>query len=151
VSPLPKVFLEPGDFAVLTLTEPRATLVVLGEKEWETHGWPTSYCGAMLIQAAKAMPTWAQDSCLREPFESVLSSHGVALPSARPEDLGGVRSSKRFSFSFGCIIGAAYLADTAPQRSSPINSRSSARRRPIASWRSATTTSAGGPSDSQRR
>jgi hypothetical protein len=79
VSPLPKVFLEPGDFAVLTLTEPRATLVVLGEKEWETRGWPTSYRGAMLIQAAKAMPTWAQDSCLREPFESVLSSPHQSL------------------------------------------------------------------------
>lgn len=109
--PPPKVFLEPGDFPVLTLTEPWATLVVLGEKQWETRAWPTSFRGGLLIQAAKTMPSWAQDICLREPFVSVLQSHGIEVP--RVEDAGGARGAKRFPFHFGSIIGSAHMAKAA--------------------------------------
>jgi len=111
MSPLPKVLLEPGDFPVVTLTEPWATLVVLGEKEWETRSWPTSFRGELLIQAAKSMPSWAQEAALREPFVSVLAKHGIEMP--RVEDAGGARGARRFPFHFGSIIGAATLADTA--------------------------------------
>jgi hypothetical protein len=113
MSPLPKVRLLPGDFAVLTLTEPWATLVVLGEKEWETRSWPTSYRGPLLIQAAKTMPPYAQQACMYDPFTTVLARHHVKLPNARPEDLGGARTQRLFGFDFGSIIGAVDLADTA--------------------------------------
>lgn len=109
---MPKVRLKPGDFAVLTLTEPWATLVVRGEKDWETRGWSTSHRGLLLIQAAKTMPRYAQQTCLGEPFESVLDRHGVSTPDCRPEDLGTARTQKLFSFAFGAIIGAVELTDT---------------------------------------
>ncbi len=117
MSPFPKMVLRDGDFAVLTLTEPWATLVVLGEKQWETRGWPTGYRGRLLIQAAKAMPTYAQQACMSEPFDSVLTSHGVRLPAERPENLMGLRGQRRFPFHFGSIIGAAELTDS--KRSEP--------------------------------
>lgn len=113
MSPPPRVHLGAGDFAVLTLTEPWATLCVLGEKEWETRSWPTSFRGRILIHAAKGMPTYAQQTCLREPFESVLLGHGISLPAARPEDLSGASGQRRFAFHFGAIVGAVQLVQTA--------------------------------------
>jgi hypothetical protein len=110
--PLPKVQLRPGEFAVLTLTEPWATLVTLGEKAWETRGWPTAYRGLLLIHAAKSMPRYAQELCVTDPFESALAKHGIRLPIARPEDLGGAAGQSMFPFHFGSIIGAVVLRDT---------------------------------------
>ncbi len=73
----------------LTLTEPWATLVVLGEKQIETRSWSTNYRGLLAIHAAKKFPAWARDTCLEEPF---LSSVGPI-----PEYLG-------------CILGVVQLA-----------------------------------------
>lgn len=108
----PKFVLPPGGFAVLTLTEPWASLVVLGEKEWETRGWPTSYRGLLLIQAAKSMPRYAQEACLSEPFESVLHRHGRQFD-VHPDSVGGAKAQRAFGFNFGAIIGAVELTDTA--------------------------------------
>ncbi len=43
----------------LSLTQPWAELVVLGEKQWETRSWRTSHRGRIAIQAAKKFPAWA--------------------------------------------------------------------------------------------
>lgn len=44
----------------LTLTQPWATLVALGEKEIETRSWRTHYRGPLLIHASKALPkSWS--------------------------------------------------------------------------------------------
>ena len=42
----------------LTLTQPWATLVILGVKHWETRGWATGYRGPLAIHAAKG---WTRD------------------------------------------------------------------------------------------
>ena len=45
----------------LSLTQPWATLVVIGAKRIETRSWHTSYVGPLLIHAAKAIPSsWGQ-------------------------------------------------------------------------------------------
>lgn len=48
----------------LSLTQPWATLVVLGEKQWETRSWRTKYRGPLAIHAAKTFPRsawrWAE-------------------------------------------------------------------------------------------
>lgn len=45
----------------LSLTQPWAELVVLGEKQWETRSWRTSHRGRIAIHAAKKFPRWAID------------------------------------------------------------------------------------------
>lgn len=65
------------EYTVLTLTQPYATLVALGAKQFETRDWGTRYRGALLIHAGKGLgPVGGQqgliDLCLSEPFRSVL-------------------------------------------------------------------------------
>ena len=62
---------------VLTLTQPWATLVAIGAKRFETRSWGTSYCGALLIHAAKRFPKdCAAMAYHEEPFRAVLGSAG---------------------------------------------------------------------------
>jgi hypothetical protein len=60
----------------LSLTQPWAQLVVLGEKRWETRGWATRYTGPLLIHAAKTFPRAAKDVALSEPYRARLTYHG---------------------------------------------------------------------------
>lgn len=45
----------------LSLTQPWATAVAVGVKQWETRSWPTGFRGEVAIHAAKGMPKWAKD------------------------------------------------------------------------------------------
>jgi hypothetical protein len=45
----------------LSLTQPWATAVSIGVKQWETRSWPTHFRGEVAIHAAKAFPGWAKD------------------------------------------------------------------------------------------
>lgn len=56
----------------LTLIQPYATLVALGEKGNETRGWPTYHRGECAITASKGFPKEYRDRCLTEPFLSRL-------------------------------------------------------------------------------
>ena len=44
----------------LSLTQPWATLVVTGKKQYETRSWSTRYRGPLLIHAAKGYPVSAE-------------------------------------------------------------------------------------------
>lgn len=57
----------------LTIHQPFATLIALGEKRFETRGWVTKYRGPIAIHAAKKV---VRKVCLEEPFRSVLAKHG---------------------------------------------------------------------------
>lgn len=48
---------------VLTLTEPWATLMKLGEKNIETRSWSTNHRGLLAIHAAKSVPKYAREFC----------------------------------------------------------------------------------------
>ena len=56
----------------LTLYDPWATLVVLGEKQYETRSWSTSYRGPLAIHVSKSFTGEMADLCHTEPFRSVL-------------------------------------------------------------------------------
>jgi hypothetical protein len=60
----------------LSLTQPWATLVALGEKAIETRSWSTPYRGPLLIQAAKGFPKDCQHLCWRAPFAGALIGGG---------------------------------------------------------------------------
>lgn len=58
----------------LTLTQPWATLVAIGAKQYETRSWSTAYRGPLAIHAAKG---WKRDDwelCEEEPFAAILSA-----------------------------------------------------------------------------
>lgn len=58
----------------ITVLQPFATLIALGEKHFETRSWKTDYRGELLIHAGKGtqyMYLWE-----REAFYSVLEKHG---------------------------------------------------------------------------
>ncbi|UED70754.1 ASCH domain-containing protein [Brevibacillus sp. HD3.3A] len=57
----------------LTIHQPWATLIALGEKRFETRGWATKYRGPIAIHAAKKVD---KDACDMEPIRSVLAKHG---------------------------------------------------------------------------
>lgn len=52
-SMLTETKLAPGEYKVITLWQPYATLISTGIKRCETRSWPTSYRGPLLIHAAK--------------------------------------------------------------------------------------------------
>lgn len=86
----------------LTLTQPWASLVALGEKRFETRSWPTSYRGPLAIHAGKGLgPIGGKrgllEVCATEPFASVLAKHRLV-----PADL-----------PLGQIIVVVTLAQTA--------------------------------------
>jgi activating signal cointegrator 1 len=56
----------------LSMTQPWASLVVLGAKKFETRSWRTPYRGPLVIHAAKFMPRWAIELCRYEPYYSAL-------------------------------------------------------------------------------
>lgn len=63
----------------LTLTQPWATLVALGEKSIETRSWPTQYRGLLAIHAAKCFrkSSFKHDGIFnQEPFRSSLRPSG---------------------------------------------------------------------------
>ena len=63
----------------ITLTQPWATLVAIGAKQYETRSWGTSYRGPLAIHAAKGFPKWAQDLAhVEASFHETMQ--GISLP-----------------------------------------------------------------------
>lgn len=81
----------------LTLTEPWATLVALGEKRIETRSWSTNYRGPLAIHSGKGYPKWAKDLIVTSPFRESLNGWGWARP-----------------FHHGKIIAITSLCDVQP-------------------------------------
>ncbi|WP_331281011.1 ASCH domain-containing protein [Brevibacillus thermoruber] len=57
----------------ITIHQPWATLIALGEKRFETRSWATKYRGPLAIHAGKKVD---RDACEAEPIRSVLAKHG---------------------------------------------------------------------------
>lgn len=67
---------------VLSLTQPWATLVVIGAKHVETRSWETFYRGPLLIHASKGFPRYAKNLCTWEPaFMDALADAGFDVNS----------------------------------------------------------------------
>lgn len=79
----------------LSLTQPWATLVALGEKRIETRSWRTDYRGPLAIHAAKGLPKEAKVLFLCVPFHELLTRHDHTIshmlmappPGVVPHDL----------------------------------------------------------------
>ncbi len=83
----------------LTLTQPWATLLATGAKEYETRSWRQGTTRALIaIHAAKGWPPSAQRYIDRPHFKEALAGHRM-----RP--------------TLGMIIGVAWLADILPTES----------------------------------
>jgi hypothetical protein len=80
----------------LTLWQPWASLIALGAKQVETRSWPTSYRGDIAIHAATRWTKEEAETCLNEPFWSVLTD-------------GGFTSPFKESLPFGSIVAVAAL------------------------------------------
>jgi hypothetical protein len=52
----------------ISLTQPWASAIALGLKNWETRSWHTNYRGPLAIHAAKGFPRWAKDFAREENF-----------------------------------------------------------------------------------
>lgn len=77
----------------LTLTQPWASLVAIGEKRIETRSWQTSYRGPLAIHAGKGLKPVGNRAglcnlCLTDPFFSALFEGGIEGPDDLP--LGAV-------------------------------------------------------------
>lgn len=80
----------------LTLTQPWASFVALGEKRIETRSWSTNYRGTLAIHSAKTFPRWARDLCHEDPFRTVINARNLLY---------------RDSLPLGYIIATARLVD----------------------------------------
>lgn len=58
---------------VISIIQPWATLIAVGEKKFETRSWATKHRGPLAIHAGKKI---YKDLCEQEPFKSVLAKHG---------------------------------------------------------------------------
>lgn len=94
----------------LTLTQPWATLVALGQKRIETRSWSTPYRGLIAIHAAKGFPRWAMETCDEPPFYEVLTKHGILWPAGDPT-LTPYASERYAAFPLGAIVAIARLVD----------------------------------------
>jgi len=67
----------------ITLTQPWATLMVIGAKKVETRGWRTNFRGWVAIHAAKSFPDECRALLNDDAFADILDAAGVdrdALP-----------------------------------------------------------------------
>jgi hypothetical protein len=74
----------------ITIHQPWATLIALGEKINETRGWATSHRGETAIHAGKKVD---REACEREPIKSVLAKHGYTadnLPTGAVVSIGNL-------------------------------------------------------------
>lgn len=58
----------------ITIIQPWATLIALGEKRFETRGWPTKHRGELAIHAGKQVD---REACEKPEIKSALSRHGL--------------------------------------------------------------------------
>lgn len=58
---------------VISIIQPWATLIALGEKKFETRSWATKHRGELGIHASKKVDKLI---CEQEPFKTILAKHG---------------------------------------------------------------------------
>lgn len=98
----------------LTLTQPWASLVAIGAKQFETRSWSTLYRGPIAIHAGKGLGGLGQGAtdcdldrlCAMDPFDSVLGAHfGIETWWEDPQ---------RFPLPRGAIVAVAELVYCLP-------------------------------------
>lgn len=94
----------------ISLWQPWATLVVLGEKQFETRHWNTSYRGELAIHAARR---WMRDQMeIAVNFEDILGRHGFSWVHARQPQR--ISTTIWRGLPLGAVLGVVKLIDTVP-------------------------------------
>lgn len=58
----------------ITIKQPWATLIALGEKKYETRSWQTKHLGPLAIHAGKSID---KEACEYPPIKQALQKHGI--------------------------------------------------------------------------
>lgn len=90
----------------LSLWQPWATLIAIGEKKIETRSWYTSYRGPLAIHAAKKWNKELEDICFEPQFREVLEPHRPNVAGAYFYD-----DALEFILPRGCIVCFVELID----------------------------------------
>jgi activating signal cointegrator 1 len=64
---------------VLTVQQPFATLIALGEKKVEYRSWPTSHKEALAIASSKGFPKYRRTQCEERRIKQQLRTHGLSV------------------------------------------------------------------------
>lgn len=96
----------------LSVTQPYATLIAIGQKRFETRSWATSYRGPLAIHAAAGLGSIGgkrgyRTLCAGEPFRTVLTDHLRALYDLSPS----LRDFAYAAIPFGAIVATCRLVD----------------------------------------
>jgi activating signal cointegrator 1 len=72
----------------ISIHQPWASLIALGEKHYETRNWKPRHRGPIIIHASKSFSKAEQALLQTEPFKCVCARHGITsitdLPTGRP-------------------------------------------------------------------
>lgn len=68
----------------ISLWNPWAVLVMLGEKQWETRSWATDYRGPLVIHAAKHFTMVERRLCIQPVFWESIKKGGYRIPYQLP-------------------------------------------------------------------
>ena len=100
------------ELPAISLWQPWAHLIAVGEKHFETRSWQTAYRGRMAIHAGRHWTVRMARQCYEEPFFTVLLRAGVQLTSRCDRtNLPG------FGFAFGAVVAIADLVECWPTES----------------------------------
>lgn len=83
---------------VISIIQPWATLIALGEKKFETRSWKTKYRGELAIHASKKIDRVA---CKMTPIIQTLNKHGIVLFDDLP--IGMILATARLEECFEVI------------------------------------------------
>ena len=65
----------------VTIIQPWASLITLGEKQIETRSWPANYKGPLAIHAGKKIDL---EACRNPRIKALLEKHGITIPERLP-------------------------------------------------------------------
>ena len=72
-----RIPMKEGDYMIaITIKQPWATLIALGEKRFETRSWQTKYRGQIAIHAGKQIDI---EACHDRDIASALNKHGIVI------------------------------------------------------------------------
>jgi hypothetical protein len=100
----------PRRIKCISLWQPWASLIALGEKKIETRHWATPYRGPLAIHAAKRWTGAEAETCLDSPFWEILSEAGLI----EQDHLKPGRAKPTERMPLGAIVAVVDLTDCVP-------------------------------------
>lgn len=98
----------------ISLWQPWASLIVQGDKEYETRGWYTGYRGPLLIHAAKRVVLKELDALDCPYFQEALKRYRTESKLVPGAKLTLTAKLARLVLPFGKLLGRVDLVDCIP-------------------------------------